>query len=326
MEICKRCHGGEIYAPNCPVCGGSGWVDEQAPSAVSPGGSHPVAVISPEARHRQIEERRKAREEEKKRKVRVRSIPSAKAKPRAQQYDSNLDPLPLPPAECQDRERWLKKYEKRQARRLAEEKRRKSMTFEQLAQEDAKRRERAYLRRLAKMRVVRKGDGQPKSRAKDKVAEKNRQRTKRLSREEQSARLATNNQLGAQLGELLKQPEARDVVRPSVRQDGCPPNQSTDSAATKRGHKRKEKRTQKGYKPRYPKGRMGRISSGRLGGVSKDFPGEDMPRDPMAEVNKEFTTATPTFEREEDASRYMGHSFRDHGEYGSIPMYDDYDN
>ena len=150
MEFCPRCRGGEVNAPNCPGCGGSGFVDEVA---TEPAPSK-ILSVSPVARRQQIETARKVREAEKRRKVRVGSRPAT---------GTEMALAALTPQERRDREKWLSKYQARQARRLKDEARRRKMTPEQLAAEDQRRRERAYVKRLNRLQVAKKGSEAPRS-------------------------------------------------------------------------------------------------------------------------------------------------------------------
>lgn len=138
MEFCPRCNGGEIYAPNCPACGGSGLIS-QVTTPIAPAR---VLCVSPEVRKKRIEVAREAREAEKKRKVRTGS---------RQPTGTELALSALSPQERREREKWLRKYQARQGKRLRDEARRRKMTPEQLAAEDQRRSERAYLQRLNRM-------------------------------------------------------------------------------------------------------------------------------------------------------------------------------
>ncbi|GHD54713.1 hypothetical protein [Vreelandella hamiltonii] len=64
MEFCSRCDGGAIHAPNCPMCGGSGFVDSQKGASAS-------AYSVPSPFHNNASAARLAREEEKRRSVKV---------------------------------------------------------------------------------------------------------------------------------------------------------------------------------------------------------------------------------------------------------------
>ena len=277
MEFCSRCRGGE--APNCPVCGGSGFLTDEA--AKQPPRPMVGAAASPEVRRRQARSYREAREKEKQRTVRVNSRDD---RPRVARPG-------LSPEEQRDREKWRRKYQKRQQKRASEEKRRRNLTPEQLEKEDRRRREKAYVQRLNRMQVAEKGYERPRRPSRQ-------ARPSQPSREEQSAQVARNNQMEEKLAKLLGVSPKSKPPTPGKRKRGK--NRSRPAAAHPR--------------PEQPRG-----------GSNRDFPGEPLPPDPLDEVREEFRTAIPSFEREEDASRYMGHSFRDHGEYGSIPMYDDYD-
>lgn len=294
MELCPRCHGGEIHAPNCPICGGSGFVSGQAVPQAAP--SVAGSCVSPEARRRQVQSYRRAREEEKRRAVRV----STKYHAPTPGTDASLTP-----EERRDREKWRGKYQRRQERRMAEEKRRRKLTAEQLEEERRKRREKAYMRRLNRMKLAEKGSDRPR-RAKPKQGDKRTRATaQRISREEQSAQQARNNQMEEKLRSLLGASSRGSDDAPHPGKGRAP------SAGKESDGGRSKRSRQVAARPR--------------GGSNRDFPGECPPPIPLDEVRKEFSTALPGFEREEDASRYIGHSFRDHGEYGSYPMHDDYD-
>jgi len=280
MEFCPRCRGGEVNAPNCPGCGGSGFVDEvttePAPSK--------ILSVSPVARRQQIETARKAREAEKRRKVRVGSRPVT---------GTEMALAALSPQERRDREKWLRKYQARQAKRLKDEARRRKMTPEQLAAEDQRRRERAYVKRLNRLQVAKKGAEAPRSERGE-----NRQKAPtppprdRLSREEQSAKAATNDQLRAQLAALL-------------------PDASPDPA-----HAKTDKRPSAKKRKAKHNGRRAQDKGLR----------ELPPIDPLHAYRGEFQTVVPGHERDEDAGRHYGHSFRDQGgQFGSMPQYDDHD-
>lgn len=76
MEFCSRCDGGAIHAPNCPLCGGSGFVDSQK------GASAPAYTV-PSPFQNNASAARLAREEEKRRSVKVyRAKGSARKEPR----------------------------------------------------------------------------------------------------------------------------------------------------------------------------------------------------------------------------------------------------
>lgn len=133
-----------MNAPNCPGCGGSGFVNEVTPD------SRPSKIlsVSPVTRSQQIETARKVREAEKRRKVRLGSRPA---------NSTEIALGGLTPQERRDREKWLRKYQARQSKRLKDEARRRQMTPEQLSVEDKRRRELAYLKRLNRLQVANKG-------------------------------------------------------------------------------------------------------------------------------------------------------------------------
>lgn len=281
MEFCPRCRGGEVNAPNCPGCGGSGFVDEVA---VQPAPAK-ILSVSPVVRRQQIETARKAREAEKRRKVRVGSRPAT---------GTEMALAALTPQERRDREKWLRKYQARQARRLKDEARRRKMTPEQMAAEDQRRRERAYVKRLNRLQVAKKGSDATRS---GRGAARQKAPTppprERLSREEQSAKSATNDQLRAQLAALLPEASASDPAH--AKADKQP-------AAKKRSGKHNRRRAQdRGL---------------------RELP----PIDPLHAYRGEFQTVLPGHECDEDAGRHYGHSFRDQGgRFGSMPQYDDHD-
>lgn len=64
MEFCSRCDGGAIHAPNCPMCGGSGFVDSQKEAST-------LAYTVPSPFQNNASAARLAREEEKRRSVKV---------------------------------------------------------------------------------------------------------------------------------------------------------------------------------------------------------------------------------------------------------------
>lgn len=278
MEFCPRCRGGEVNAPNCPGCGGSGFVDEVEVAPAK------ILSVSPVVRRQQIETARKAREEEKRRKVRVGSRPAT---------GTEMALAALTPQERRDREKWLRKYQARQARRLKDEARRRKMTPEQLAAEDQRRRERAYVKRLNRLQVAKKAAEAPWSgRGADGQKVPTRPPRDRPSREEQSAKAATNDQLRAQLAALL--PDASPDPE-HAKADKWP-------AAKKRTAKHNRRR-------------------GQEEGL-RELP----PIDPLHGYRGEFQTVVPGHERDEDAGRHYGHSFRDQGgQFGSMPQYDDHD-
>jgi hypothetical protein len=63
MEFCSRCDGGAIYAPNCPLCGGSGFIESSDTKA-------PIFTV-PSPFQKQVGVSRLAREEEKRRRVKI---------------------------------------------------------------------------------------------------------------------------------------------------------------------------------------------------------------------------------------------------------------
>jgi len=76
MEFCSRCDGGAIHAPNCPMCGGSGFVDSQKGASAS-------AYSVPSPFQNNASSARLAREEEKRRSVKVyRTKDSARKVPK----------------------------------------------------------------------------------------------------------------------------------------------------------------------------------------------------------------------------------------------------
>lgn len=275
MEFCPRCRGGEINAPNCPGCGGSGLISD-SPTPPSPA---KVLTVSPEARRLQIEAARKAREAEKHRKVRTGS-----RKPSGAEVALSA----LTPQERRDRIKWLNKYQKRQEKRLAEEKRRRRMTPEQLEREEQAKRERAYLRKLNRLKVAEQGQAPKRNPTQQKHTKPGP--APRPSRKDLSAEAAKNDQLRSQLAALL--PSAQ----PS----------SGGSVATKPQRQGKQSR--------------------KLRGASHEPALRDLrPNDPLREHREEFQSAPPGFGSDEDASRGMGHSFRDGGMFGSMPSYDDHE-
>jgi hypothetical protein len=127
----------------------------------------------------------------------------------------------------------------------------------------------------------------------------------RPSKEQQSAALATNNQLREQLANAL----------------GSSPVKSASPApksARKRGRRGQGKANGRFVTLNDP-ARM------RGGSSGNNFRGEISPSHDQ-DLADAFATAPPSFDREEDGSRHMGHSFRDQdGSFGSMPLHDDHD-
>ncbi len=299
MEFCSRCQGGAIDAPNCPVCGGSGWIEEA--SSAEPAASIPPAppLGRPSARPRQGKELSRN----------ASSVGTQFALTQEQQQAQ----------EAARKKRAQKRRERRarerdeQRRKAAEEKRIQHLQevkrrIEQKLDRDRKEREvlakdlrpagtegtivgdPPLKRRLRKeSKPTANKPGKP---GKDKPG---RVPSPRLSREERSAQLAQNSQLKDQLSALLRSPEARDLI--------------TSPGKDKVGKRQHQKRR--------PQKKRAKAET-RLRELS--------PKDPLQAYRREFTTSAPGIEAEEDGGRDLGHSFRDRGgQFGSMPLYDDHE-
>lgn len=124
MEMCPLCNGGEIDAPNCSGCGGSGMVEDRE------GAVRPEPLPSPfsldSVKRRRIKEERDAREAEKRHRVRVLLKPESQPEP---------PPSPKEQAKLAKREMHANNFRDRQLKRFAAAERRERMTPEQRAAE-----------------------------------------------------------------------------------------------------------------------------------------------------------------------------------------------
>lgn len=295
MEFCPRCLGGVIDAPNCPACGGSGWIEESSPTEPSPSIPPAPPLGHPSTRARQ-------------RKKLGRLTDPAGAR-------FALSPEQQQAQEAARQKRAQKRRERRarqreeQRRRAAEEKRIQHLREVKCRAEaklDRDRKEREILRKdLRPAGTEGTIVGAPPSKRRLRKQSKptaiapRRSPSPRLSREEQSAQQARNCQLQDQLGALLRSPEARDLVVPSGKKTG------------------KRQMGSRQHQQRHQQEKRGKAEP-RL----RELP----PKDPLQAYRGEFETRVPGGEAEEDGGRDFGHSFRDGGgQFGSMPMYDDHD-
>jgi len=309
MEFCPRCQGGSIDAPNCPVCGGSGWIDETAPAAPQPGVSTAPPMAHPSARPRHRLKR-----------GRIDRTPGSNGPTASDEALQARQAAAKKERAKRRRERRAKEREE-QRLRAAEEKRIQHL-------KEVKRRALAKVERERKAREVLAKDLRPagtegtvvgatankrrtgKGRSgalPQQTAKQGSGRQPRRSREEQSAQMARNSQLQDQLTALLKTPKAEDLDLPTSRSENPRETPAGGQATSPHGKGRGSRN-------------RGKPSAGP-GTAWRDIPSSD----PLQEYRDEFTTEVPGRGAEEDRGRDYGQGFRDRGAFGSMPLHDDHD-
>lgn len=347
MDLCPRCQGGAIEAPNCPVCGGSGFVRDPQGQTLSTAIPSPFRKTSTQTRQ--------AREAEKHRKVKVL-------------------PVRMTPAERRqaEKEAFSAKCEAMRRRRAAELKREKdarerapvefSTTPEGTVVKstyrknnksvDAGRHPQAPVSR--KVHLSNQSTPEQSRRGK-----KRTEQPPRVSKEAQSAMAVRNTALADQLaalkGQLAPAPGPAAPQQPEVKDEPVRLESSSMSAleAKKRpqGKRPKSRKTlsvsdnqiqksQEGKFLRVNNGKLTRASKSLIEGhsetrlVTMESPRMGRVTWPYGDTSEASTDeedqgAAVLFEprqREEDGGRYMGHSFRDRdGSFGSMPVYDNLD-
>lgn len=278
MELCSRCDGGAIHSPNCPMCGGSGFVDSQQ-SAIA------LTFTVPSPFQKQACAARLAREEEKRRSVKIYKAKGTN--PKNPQFVRDSLAKRASPAN-----------DKHQA---------KTPSQAGTAKPQA-------------------GKAPPASKAKSKPAQSSKPKV-------------ANTALAEQLQAL----KSVIVVAPAK-----PANKRKKKRRT---HKNRAASAPTITRPLRPKPRNNMpfipVINGRISGecpVTENsesrFSILTLPTKSQGGVNRGFTFEDPLerelsrknatiFEArhvEEDAGRYMGHSFRDRdGRFGSLPLHDDMD-
>ncbi|CAM3860625.1 hypothetical protein VRRI112168_03645 [Vreelandella rituensis] len=301
MDLCPRCHGGEINAPNCPCCSGKGFLTDEAPSP-----ENTMTVVPDTVRTTLNRLGIEEREKEKKRNVRVVAVKKPPALVAKEKADA------LRNAEGEEKRQiaaanWQAKMQ-RQRQRQAE-------AMSRVIHRDANNRPCGPA--LAAPQSERKpaptcpGRKKP-TQKKSKVGRKSAAPTPkkrgvmprtdckiRYSKKEASAAEIFNTQLQDQLGQLL----------------GLPKGKAQDAGSPAGDHARASVSESRFVS-------LG-SSSGRPGGVSQDF--RDIDRE-IDEDEREIANVFQAPHTDEDATRYFGHSFRERdGRFGSLPAYDDYD-
>lgn len=391
MELCSRCHGGEINAPNCPVCGGSGFVSKKQDvprSKPKPQGLplkqaqpfqqygptkdqgsrkrrgirvlkvKPTAVERRKTEQQALEAKIKAQQQARAEEVRQRKAMILRSLPR---YESTPEGVVLKPAQKRRVERMQLSSELPQAPQP-----RKVRASKWSSPEHSRHRREALEAKLAQAEAARQDESElPRSRD---------------TRKAQSAKLARNTQLADQLSSLLgsgalakPSPSLASSQKLADKNTSDPSNalpepkpvpstpkasadqktRATDATtfresarmrrklrAAARRQEAKAKARERGKYMKVEKGRlvkpvpscgqsesrMAVISNERAGGTSKGLPGggSDSSVD-----GSQPPLRSGTFElrhSEEDGGRYLGQSFREEsGRFGSLPLYDDYD-
>lgn len=376
MELCPRCLGGEIYAPNCLSCGGCGWVDESTPLQskqpqttptirykkpanpnkrgkkaikrrpdttsqpsvkhpnvdASSKMTHPNSASIAESRAARIRETQKRREAEKSRRVKV--------------FKVKLSP------EEQHREKLHKERqnEAKEKRRKAAEARhnnlkrreqiqkthngtiaslaplpKKNCKATKLAEQKHSQKKPASGSPTGDVRVSKWATPEHSKARREKLERRlglhEEMAQRRVSREERSANQITNNQIQEQLTNLLHTTKKSTT---SLRTEGKTPakkekqrdNQNLYPFKSSSLHKRKKRKASSARSEVLDSGRRsGRNSDFFEGGIS-DW-----------ERYSDRGTLSAIDLTEEDGGKHIGQSFRDFdGSFGSMPLYDDYDN
>lgn len=272
MEFCPRCQGGAIDAPNCPLCGGCGWISD--PTSVGQP-ARTEARPAPPMRH-----------------------PSERPNPRRKhRHQQSITPLPPMTADSARETDYT----------ILRERRRKALARQQEVQAGQKalaKRNRAAAR--AARRAQAKADAQAKERAK---ARRELQKKWRPGATDADPRqrdvLSRDLQPAGTLGTIvegpLQSPRKSSNGATTQRAKTSPQRASTKQHARPRKHPSREEQSAR------------QVRNNQLG-------------ESLREYRVLFTTVVPGPGQEEDGGRDTGQSFRDGGgQFGSMPLYDDYD-
>lgn len=313
IEMCSRCNGGDIYAPNCPMCSGSGFINTSVTPATLPVPSHKVA-----GRH----------------------IPAGQEKA---PHRIKIFKVSRTPKEKMHEDQEKRQRQKDSQRRLSQA----NGTFNRRNRYPETSADPAKKRQLERSNTAVKTHNTPKV--------KNTQPHPR-SREQKSAASVANNQMEQQLASLLgsstqKQtlyqenkasmtPQIPEVPRPKTKktlQKEHRVNTSPDPKSNKsecydtqyycrkknvmrvvNGHLEKPEKTL-----HLPLSTSNYASLPSRGGSRKGHLGDDQ----IEQIDDSVTAPFEVSSYEEDGGRYYGTHFREaDGKFGSLPLYDDYDN
>lgn len=341
MDLCPKCHGGEIYAPNCPTCGGNGWVSVGSGPAHEPARKVVNTLVGDEPslpkKGCPVKTLKVKMTDEERRRDEARRLKLKVAQSRAEDYRKKK-------RESQKERRNVRRSGGPGADRSAANKASPKPAELRLSREEQSRHQvqnNQLKEQLAKLSgIAPSSDATPAADQKASAIRAPGQQRPEPKRVEQKAAPGAarkerpapqKNEPSADKRTSTKKTEPKVAKRHNGTSSGLSPDieRRLDEKAKKIAERHKRtakvyyKSTEEAEKPSKSEGRFSAVPTKVMGGVSHDFPGDerDMPDD-----ERQRSGAFEPRHQEEDAGRYYGHSFREAtGQFGSLPSYDDHD-